>query len=188
MNPFPEPFFFLPDSFDCPTKYVSEDRLLSLPNVKVFCTSRIYNRENVKISPPVLIKEATIIRADLGKVTLGTYSLISNNCFLSPPPIETPSLSVGTNVFIGENCKIEARTIYSHVYISKDCTLEQNCIINPNVFILPNTRVGKNSIVPTGVVIKGDPFVIIGYLPEIFQEIMIDYCKRYYNSIQVVSS
>lgn len=74
-------------------------------------------------------------------------SKVSNKC------------SIGSNVFIGPNCKIEEGVIICpNVYIGSNVNIGKNSLIYPNCTILDYSVIGKNVILHSGVVVGSDGY------------------------------
>ncbi|ALV64835.1 UDP-3-O-(3-hydroxymyristoyl)glucosamine N-acyltransferase [Campylobacter fetus] len=75
------------------------------------------------------------------------------------PAVIDESVTIMPNVYIGNNVKIEARSIImAGAYIGDNVTIGQDCIIHPNVVIYNNCKIGNECHINANAVIGSDGF------------------------------
>lgn len=114
---------------------------------------------------------SVIVRARYGSYTIAQYfrkqgAQIGENCdilvsSLGPEPY---LVSIGNHVFISEGVVFHThdggvwifREEIPDIRVHGSIVIEDNCIIGNNAMLLPNIRIGKNSIVGVGSVVISD--------------------------------
>jgi acetyltransferase-like isoleucine patch superfamily enzyme len=89
------------------------------------------------------------------------------NCFISKGA-ELPDpylLSIGSNVWITDGCRLlchDASVVMinimnnSHIDQVGPIVIGDNCFLGNNVIVLPNSKIGSNTIIGSGAVVTGD--------------------------------
>ena len=94
----------------------------------------IYGMTNIHMAGKSLINKGAILRGDLQTIKIGKLTIIGENSIIRPPTANYGmdgmedlgsylQLSIGENVYIGDNSVIQAAAIGSFVYIGKNCVI-----------------------------------------------------------------
>ena len=96
-----------------------------------------------------------VIRADLGRITIGKDSVVEDNCVIhtgSPGTIYC-DISIGNNVHIGHGAMINCKAIGNNVLIGMNSTLlhdvvvEDFCIIGANCLVTEGMKIPERSFI-----------------------------------------
>ncbi len=101
--------------------------------VKLFSGAKIVG--DVEIGQNSSVWYNTVIRGDMGGITIGRSSNIQDNCVVHSPA------EIGDFVTVGHSAVVHA------------CTVEDNCIIGINSTLLDGAIIRKNSIVGAGALV-----------------------------------
>lgn len=150
--------------------------ITSLPNTAFFIKSRCYywRFNGYEFSADCFIGRGVYF---IGKVTIGSGSSISNNCFLNGGKTERGGgIYIGSKVMIAPNNIVVA---FSHGYHDLNTTMidqpwfyepiyiEDDVWIGANCTIMHGVRIGKGSIVSANSVVNKDikPYSIVRGVP-----------------------
>jgi carbonic anhydrase/acetyltransferase-like protein (isoleucine patch superfamily) len=124
---------------------------------------RSYNGKTPRIYPSAFVSEAAyvigdveigenssvwpgaVVRGDLGKITIGKYSVIEDNCVIHSG---TPSFPPNIDVTIGDN------VVIGHGAVSNAWKIGNNVLIGMNSTVLHDVEIGDYSIIAAGCVVK----------------------------------
>lgn len=135
-----------------------------------------------------IIKENVIIRTDLAPIRLNKYTYIDEKTSITPPTVANNDMSarrhipisIGSHSYIGKFCTLEASVIGQCCYISDNCTLSSRCVLKDYVKVEPNTVIPSDAVIPPFAIVRGNPYQLVGELPESVTTIMqIDAERRY---------
>mmetsp|Transcript_38970 Transcript_38970/g.59243 ORF Transcript_38970/g.59243 Transcript_38970/m.59243 type:complete len:95 (-) Transcript_38970:319-603(-) len=90
-------------------------------------------------------------------------------------------MTIGDNVYIGEDSVVCAAKIGNNVLIGKNCVVGQRVTINDNVKILDNTIIPPDTSIPQFSVYGGKPARFIAELPESIGIIHREFTTSFYN-------
>jgi len=123
----------------------------------------------------------TIVLASYNEKTIYKYyrkrgAQIGEGCYIYPKYLGTPYLvRLGNNVWISQGVIFHnhdggtwvLRDKYPHIDAWGPIIIEDNCLIGANVQLLPNIRIGRNSIVGANSVVISDipPYSIVMGVP-----------------------
>lgn len=91
-------------------------------------------------------------------------------------------LLTGEHVYIGENSVVNCAQVGAYVHIGKNCVLGRLSMLKDCCAVLDGTVLAPDTVVPPFAVFAGNPGRQIGELPEITQELMIDYTWSFYRN------
>ena len=156
--------------------YQTSDYIITSTGNRISRSSIIIKPQSLEIpNGRVILKSNMEVKCDLAPVIINKYTLICEDTKLLPcstiPAIESPSgktipLTIGSHCYIGRNCIIESAVIGTCCYISDNCILSPRTILKDFVYVLPNTYVPADTVLPPFVVVEGNPCRIVGELPE----------------------
>ena len=110
-----------------------------------FVSEAAYIIGDVELGENSSVWPGAVIRADLGKITIGKNSVIEDNCVIHSG---SPSFPPNIDVTIGEN------VIIGHGAVSNAHKIGNNVVIGMNSTLLHNVEIGDYSIVAAGCVVK----------------------------------
>jgi carbonic anhydrase/acetyltransferase-like protein (isoleucine patch superfamily) len=110
-----------------------------------FVSEAAYIIGDVELGENSSVWPGAVVRADLGKITIGKNSVIEDNCVIHSG---SPSFPPNQDVIIGEN------VIIGHGAVSNACKIGNNVVIGMNSTLLHNVEIGDYSIVAAGCVVK----------------------------------
>lgn len=120
-----------------------------------FISEAAYVIGDVEIGENSSVWPGAVIRADYGKITIGSHCAIEDNAVIhtgSPVTIHC-DVSVGNNVQIGHSATINCRKIGSNVLIGMNSTLLHDaeignyCVIGANCLVMEDMKIPDNSFV-----------------------------------------
>jgi len=135
-----------------------------------------------------IIKANVTLRTDLAPLKLDKYVYIDEETSVIPPAVANADMlakryipmSIGSYSYIGRFCTVEASSIGLGCYISDNCILSSRCILKDYVKVEPGTVIPADAVIPPFVIIRGDPYQVIGELPEsVTSTTSIDAERRY---------
>lgn len=123
---------------------------------------------DVEIGDNASVWPGAVIRADLGKITLGKNTVVEDNCVLHAGSSNTINcdLSIGDNVHMGHGAVINCRKISSHVLIGMNSTLLHDAEIGEYCIIAAGCLVTEGMKIPDRSFITGVPGKIKSELKE----------------------
>lgn len=110
-----------------------------------FVSETAYVIGDVEIGENSSVWPGAVIRADLGKITIGKNTVIEDNCIIHSG---TPAFPPVVDVVIGDN------VIIGHAAVSNACKIGDNVLIGMNSTILHDVEIGEYSIIAAGCVVK----------------------------------
>merc|ERR1711871_415945 len=126
------------------------------------CSSFI-GSSNVHMPGKTIVHDDVIIRADLERIFVGRHCVIGARTILRPASkrfkdgLQFIPLQINDNVYIGEDCIIEAAAIGKNVYIGDGCIISKRCILKDCCRVEAGSVLPPDSIVPPFCVFAGVP-------------------------------
>jgi carbonic anhydrase/acetyltransferase-like protein (isoleucine patch superfamily) len=114
---------------------------------------------DVVLSPGVNVWYATVIRADLARITLSARVNIQDGCVLHTDHDEPMFLDEG--VVVGHRAVLHGRTIGRDTLIGMGALLLGGCEIGPECLIAAGTLITENRRIPPRSVVMGVPGKIV---------------------------
>lgn len=108
------------------------------PSVFVADTARVIGR--VTLQKGVSIWYGAVLRGDLNRITVGEKTNIQDNCILHVD--HDAACRLGGGIVTGHHATVHA------------CTVEDECLIGIHSVILSKARIGKQSIIGAGAVVR----------------------------------
>ena len=103
---------------------------------------------DVQIGDYANIWPGAVVRGDLARITIGSYTSIEDNCVVHGPG----SILIGDNVIVGHGAVIHCRSIGNNVLIGNNATLLDDaeigdfCVIGSGAVVAPGTKLPNNSL------------------------------------------
>ncbi len=126
-----------------------------------FVSEAAYVLGDVRIGENSGVWPGAVIRADLATISIGSRTMIEDNCVLHTG---TP-MEIGDNVIVGHAVVVHGRKIGENTLIGNNVTILDGAVVGQNCVI------GANCLVPQGMVIEdnrlvvGVPAVVKGEVP-----------------------
>jgi len=119
---------------------------------------------DVEIGEESSVWPGAVIRADMGKITIGKQSTIEDNCVIHSglPGEGDSSVTIGDRVTIGHGAVIHSRFVGSHTLIGINATLLHSSTIGEFCVIAAATLVGADQQIPDHSLAMGVPARIKG--------------------------
>jgi len=110
-----------------------------------FVSEAAYIIGDVEIGENTCVWPGAVIRADLGKITVGNNVVIEDNCVIHSG---TPSLPPTCDVTIGNN------VVFGHGALSNGRKIGNDVLVGIGAIILHDTEIGDGSVIAAGCVVK----------------------------------
>jgi len=119
---------------------------------------------DVEIGEETSVWPGAVIRADMGKITIGKQSIIEDNCVIHSglPGEGDSSVTIGDRVTIGHGAVIHSRFVGNQTLIGINATLLHGSTIGESCIIAAATLVGAGQQIPDYSLAMGIPAKIKG--------------------------
>lgn len=119
---------------------------------------------DVEIGEESSIWPGAVIRGDLGKIWIGSQTIVEDNCVIhsGAPGSDTEDVHIGNRVIIGHGAVLNCRVVGNHVLIGMNATLLHGAEIGDFCIIGAATLVGEGKIIPEYSLVLGVPGQIKG--------------------------
>jgi dynactin-5 len=126
------------------------------------------NPAQVELKGKCVLQPKSRLRGDLAIVRLGRYVIVNQDTVLEPARLDQHKyvpMIVRGHVIIERDCHIQASAIGTNVFIGQCCKIGPRCIIKDNCWIERGTVLGADTVVPPYSRVKGDPGKVVQELP-----------------------
>ena len=119
---------------------------------------------DVEIGEDSSVWPGAVIRADFGKITIGSKTAIEDNCVIhsGSPNSDTKDVTIGDEVHIGHGAVINGHKIGNNVLIGMNATILHDAEIGNACIIGANCLVGEGMKIPDDSFVVGVPGKIKG--------------------------
>ncbi len=119
---------------------------------------------DVEIGSETSIWPGAVIRGDLGKITIGSQTIVEDNCVIhsGAPGSEKENVVIGKRVIIGHGAVLNCKAIGNNVLVGMNATLLHKAIIGSFCIIGAATLVGERKVIPDYSLVLGVPGQIKG--------------------------
>jgi carbonic anhydrase/acetyltransferase-like protein (isoleucine patch superfamily) len=123
---------------------------------------------DVEIGDETSIWPGAVIRADMGKITIGRQSIIEDNCVIHSgfPGKDESSVYIGDRVTVGHGAVVHSKFVGNHSLIGMNATLLHGSVIGEYCVIAAASLVGANQQIPDYSLAMGIPVRIKGMPSE----------------------
>jgi len=123
---------------------------------------------DVEIGEESSVWPGAVIRADLGKITIGRQSIVEDNCVIhaGAPGGRDGDVFIGDRVVIGHGAVLNCRSIGRYVLIGMNATLLHEACIGDFCLIGAGALVGAGKIIPEYSLVFGTPGRITGRVSD----------------------
>ena len=154
-----------------------------------FVSEAAYVIGDVEIGENSSVWPGAVIRADMGKITIGKNTIIEDNCIIhSGTPSQPPycDATIGDNVIIGHGAVSNGRKIGNNVMVSMKSTILHDAEIGDYSIIVAGCIVKEKMIIPERSFVVGVPARIKGkvsdeqlWWSENSPQIYVELAKKY---------
>ena len=140
-----------------------------------FVSETAYLIGDVEVGEMASIWPGVVIRADSGKIKIGSYTNIQDNSVLHADyPAE-----IGSHTTIGHNVVCHATKVGDNCLLGNGAVLNGGCQIGNDCLIGANSTVVESMVVPDGSLVLGTPGRVRGELKDSHRE-MIKHATDHY--------
>lgn len=142
--------------------------------------------ENAVVLGPVKIGNAasiwfgSVVRADMGQMTIGEFTNIQDLCTLHSDPGK--DLSIGDFVTVGHHAMIHARRVGHRCLVGIGAMLLGGCEIGDGCLIAAGALIREDDVVPPRSIVVGLPGKIIGKTTDAQVAEFEDRARRYHEN------
>ena len=123
-----------------------------------FISKTAYIIGDVEIGENCVVMPGAVIRADLGKITIGDNTIVEDNCVIHSGSLDGfEDIVIGENVVIGHGAVNHARKIGNNVLIGINATILHDAEIGDFCIIAAGALVGQGAKVPDRSFVAGVP-------------------------------
>ena len=123
-----------------------------------FISKTAYIIGDVEIGENCVVMPGAVIRADLGKITIGDNTIVEDNCVIHSGSLDGfEDIVIGENVVIGHGAVNHARKIGDNVLIGINATILHDAEIGDFCIIAAGALVGQGAKVPDRSFVAGVP-------------------------------
>ena len=118
-----------------------------------FINEAAYVIGDVEIGENSSVWPGAVIRGDFGKVKIGKYTAVEDNCVIHAGGSPTGDITIGDRVLIGHGAVINCRKIGNRVLIGMNSTILHGaeisnfCIIGASCLVVQGMKIPDNSFV-----------------------------------------
>jgi dynactin-5 len=167
--------------------YVKREYLETHTGNKVSRKATVRGTHNIHLNGKCIISAGVMIRGELAPVKIGKNTIIKENVVLRPSykrakgHLKYVTLSIGDNVYIGENSIVCASKIGNCVYIGKNCIISHRCSLKDYSRVEDNTILVPDTEVPSFTMFSGQPGAYQCDLPDSSIFLQTEFTQAYYN-------
>lgn len=123
-----------------------------------FISKTAYIIGDVEIGENCVVMPGAVIRADLGKITIGDNTIVEDNCVIHSGSLDGfEDIVIEENVVIGHGAINHARKIGNNVLIGMNATILHDAEIGDFCIIAAGALVGQGAKVPDKSFVTGIP-------------------------------
>ncbi len=124
----------------------------------VFISKTAYIIGDVEIGENCVVMPGAVIRADLGKITIGNNTVVEDNCVIHSGSLDWfVDVVIGNNVIIGHGAVSNCLKIRNNVLIGMNATILHNAEVGDFCIIAAGSLVGQGAKVPDKSFVTGIP-------------------------------
>lgn len=130
---------------------------------------------DVEIGEGSSVWPGSVVRGDMGKVTLGRNTCVQDNSVVHGDA----DVVIGDNVVIGHRVLCHARRVGDRVLMGNGATVNDGVEIGEDSVVASGTMVVDNMVIPPRSIVMGMPGRIRGQVGERHMELSKSYCDIY---------
>jgi carbonic anhydrase/acetyltransferase-like protein (isoleucine patch superfamily) len=144
-----------------------------------FVSETAYLVGDVEVGPRSSIWPGVVIRADSGKIKIGTGTNIQDNSVLHADH----DAEIGDNVTIGHGVICHAKSIGDGSLLGNNSTLNDGVVIGKNSLVASGSTLNENTVYEDNMIVRGTPGKALGNVKERHTELMHRAAASYVNRI-----
>lgn len=144
-----------------------------------FVSETAYLIGDVEVGPRSSIWAGVVVRADSGKIKIGTGTNIQDNSVLHADN----DAEIGDNVTIGHGVICHAHSIGDGSLLGNNSTLNDGVVIGKNSLVASGSSLTENSVFEDDALVRGTPGKALGIVKERHTELMHRAAASYVNRI-----
>ncbi len=145
-----------------------------------FVSETAYLVGDVEVGPRSSIWPGVVVRADSGKIKIGSGTNIQDNSVLHADD----DAEIGDNVTIGHSVVCHAKKIGDGSLLGNNSTLNDGVVIGENSLVAAGSVLNENSVYEDNALIRGTPGKALGRVRERHTELMKRAAASYVNRIE----
>ena len=145
-----------------------------------FISEAAYIVGDVVIGKHSSIWPGTVVRADMGKITIGRYTCVQDNSIVHGDA----DVVIGDNVVIGHRVLCHARNVGDRALIGNGATVNDGVEIGEDSVLASGTMVVDNMEIPSRSIVMGVPGRIRGQVEQRHIDLSKYYCDIYIEKAQ----
>ena len=123
-----------------------------------FVSETAYIIGDVVIGESCVVMPGAVIRADLGKITIGDNTIVEDNCVIHSGSLDGfEDIVIGENVVIGHGAINHARKVGNNVLIGINCTILHDAEVGDFCIIAAGSLVKQGERIPDRSFVAGIP-------------------------------
>ncbi|MDA1256837.1 MAG: gamma carbonic anhydrase family protein [Chloroflexi bacterium] len=127
-----------------------------------FVSEAAYLIGDIEVGPMASIWPGVVIRADSGKIRIGSHTNIQDNSVLHADH----GAEIGSHTTIGHNVVCHAKRVGDNCLLGNGAVLNDGCEIGNDCLVGANSTVVEDMVVPDGSLVLGTPGRIRGEVKE----------------------
>ena len=140
-----------------------------------FVSESAYVVGDVEIGEGSSIWPGAVVRADMGKITIGRYTCVQDNSVVHGDA----DVIIGDNIVIGHRALCHAKEVGNRVLIGNGATVNDGVVIGDDVLLASGTMVVDNMSIPALSIVMGVPGRIRGQVEQRHIDLIKNYCDIY---------
>lgn len=145
-----------------------------------FVSESAYVIGDVEIGEGSSVWPGTVVRADMGRITIGKFTCIQDNSVVHGDA----DVAIGDYVVIGHRVMCHARLIGNRVLIGNGATINDGVTIGDDSLIASGAMVVDNMEIPARSLVVGIPARIRGQVEQRHIDLIRYYCDIYIHKTQ----
>lgn len=145
-----------------------------------FVSEAAYVIGDVEIGEGSSVWPGTVIRADMGRITIGKYTCIQDNSVVHGDA----DVVIGDYVVIGHRVMCHAKSVGNRVLIGNGATINDGVTIGDDSLIASGAMVVDNLEIPARSLVVGVPARIRGQVEQRHIDLIKYYCDIYIHKTQ----
>ena len=133
---------------------------------------------NVKVGDHASIWYNTVIRGDINRITIGTYTNIQDNCTLHVAD-EDPCL-IGDYVTVGHRSVLHGCTIHDHCLVGMGAIVLTGAIVGEYSIIGAGSLITEKKVIPPYSLVVGSPGRIIRTINDAERHAIFESAREYH--------
>ncbi len=134
---------------------------------------------NVEVGPQSSVWFGAVVRADSGKIKIGSGSNIQDNSVLHADD----DAEIGDNVTIGHGVVCHAKSIGDGTLLGNGSVLNDGVVVGKNCLIAAGTVITENTVIEDDQLVRGIPGKAIGKLRDRHRQLLTAAAQSYVNRI-----